>query len=216
MTTDRSGTNVPVDRESLIAELAGEVKDRRVLDAIAAVPRELFVPGYRRELAWENCALPIGEGQTISQPLVVATMCELLSPGPDELVLDVGGGSGYHAAVLAELAGRVISLELHEGLAGQARQSLEMAGVENVDVIVADGSLGWPQEAPFDCINVAAAARRQAPARLLEQLGEGGRMVVPVGGRWRQRLELWRRARGQLSRERLVAVNFVPLIEGDA
>ncbi|HRV60179.1 MAG: protein-L-isoaspartate(D-aspartate) O-methyltransferase [Solirubrobacterales bacterium] len=200
------------DREELIAALSAEVTDRRVLDAIASVPRELFVPEDQRPYAWENRPLPIGQGQTISQPLVVATMCEMLAPGPDDLVLDIGGGSGYHAAVLARLARRVISIERHPELVGQARQSLEDAGVENVEMICGDGSHGYPAEAPFDVINVAAAARGEVPAALKEQLAEGGRMIVPVG-RWRQWLELWRRKDGELSRERVVAVAFVPLVE---
>ncbi len=204
-----------MDRDSLIGQLAREVSDRRVLDAIAAVPRELFVPEPEREIAWENRPLPIGEGQTISQPLVVATMCELLSPGPNDLVLDVGGGSGYHAAVLARLAGRVVSLERQSSLVEAAREALARAGAENVEVIEADGSLGWPPQAPFDRINVAAAARGEVPGALLEQLAEGGRMVIPVG-RTQQRLELWRRVHGKYSRERLVPVAFVPLIEDDA
>jgi len=201
-----------VDRDSLIAQLAGEVGDQRVLDAIAAVPREVFVSPDRRRSAWENRPLPIGEGQTISQPLVVAIMCELLSPGPGDLVLDVGGGSGYHAAVLAQLAGRVISIERQPSLVAAARRALAAAGIENVEMVEADGSLGWPAQAPYDRINVAAAARDHVPQALLDQLAEGGRLVVPVGQR-HQRLELWRRSQGELTRKRLGAVAFVPLVE---
>lgn len=201
-----------MDRDSLIAQLAGEVGDQRVLDAIAAVPREVFVSPDRRRSAWENRPLPIGEGQTISQPLVVAIMCELLSPGPGDLVLDVGGGSGYHAAVLAQLAGRVISIERQPSLVAAARRALAAAGIENVEMVEADGSLGWPAQAPYDRINVAAAARDHVPQALLDQLAEGGRLVVPVGQR-HQRLELWRRTQGELTRKRLGAVAFVPLIE---
>lgn len=201
-----------MDRDSLIAQLAGEVGDQRVLDAIAAVPREVFVSPDRRRSAWENRPLPIGEGQTISQPLVVAIMCELLSPGPGDLVLDVGGGSGYHAAVLAQLAGRVISIERQPSLVAAATRALAAAGIENVEMVEADGSLGWPAQAPYDRINVAAAARDHVPQALLDQLAEGGRLVVPVGQR-HQRLELWRRTQGELTRKRLGAVAFVPLIE---
>lgn len=201
-----------MDRDSLIAQLAGEVGDQRVLDAIAAVPREFFVSPDRRRSAWENRPLPIGEGQTISQPLVVAIMCELLSPGPGDLVLDVGGGSGYHAAVLAQLAGRVISIERQPSLVAAATRALAAAGIENVEMVEADGSLGWPAQAPYDRINVAAAARDHVPQALLDQLAEGGRLVVPVGQR-HQRLELWRRTQGELTRKRLGAVAFVPLIE---
>lgn len=201
-----------MDRDSLIAQLAGEVGDQRVLDAIAAVPREVFVSPDRRRSAWENRPLPIGEGQTISQPLVVAIMCELLSPGPGDLVLDVGGGSGYHAAVLAQLAGRVISIERQPSLVAAATRALAAAGIENVEMVEADGSLGWPAQAPYDRINVAAAARDHVPQALLDQLAEGGRLVVPVGQR-HQRLELWRRSQGELTRKRLGAVAFVPLVE---
>lgn len=201
-----------MDRDELIGLLAAEVADRRVLEAIAVVPRDLFVPEREREQAWENRPLPIGLGQTISQPLVVANMCELLAPGEEELVLDVGGGSGYHAAVLAQLAGRVISIERHVGLVAAARESLAAAGIENVEVISGDGARGYPAAAPFDAINVAAAVRGDVPTALTDQLAEGGRMVVPVGRR-QQWLELWRRQGGELSRERVVPVAFVPLVE---
>ncbi len=156
--------------------------------------------------------MPIGRGQTISQPLVVATMCELLELSEDDLVLDVGGGSGYHAAVLARLARRVISIERQPELVEAARRSLAAAGVVNVEMICGDGSVGCPGEAPFDAINVAAAVRGEVPEALPGQLAEGGRMVVPVGRR-HQWLELWRRREGRLSRERMVAVAFVPLVE---
>jgi protein-L-isoaspartate(D-aspartate) O-methyltransferase len=201
-----------MDREELIRVLSVEIADRRVLDAIAAVPRELFVPEEQRPFAWENRPLPIGCGQTISQPLVVANMCELLGPGPGDLVLDVGGGSGYHAAILALLARRVISIERQPALVEAARRSLAAAGIGNVEMICGDGARGWPEEAPYEAINVAAAVRGRVPAPLQAQLAEGGRMVVPVG-RWRQWLELWRREDGELSREKVVPVAFVPLVE---
>jgi protein-L-isoaspartate(D-aspartate) O-methyltransferase len=204
-----------MDREELIRVLSAEVADQRVLDAIAAVPRELFVPEDQRPFAWENRPLPIGCGQTISQPLVVASMCELLRPGPGDSVLDVGGGSGYHAAVLGLLARRVISIERRPELVEAARRSLAAAGAENVEMICGDGSRGWPEEAPYEAINVAAAVRGRVPAALQEQLAEGGRMVVPVG-RWRQWLELWRREDGELSRAKVVPVAFVPLVEDGA
>jgi protein-L-isoaspartate(D-aspartate) O-methyltransferase len=168
-----------VDRNDLIEKLAAEVADRRVLEAIAAVPRDLFVPEYERRHAWENRPLPIGRGQTISQPLVVATMCELLEPGPGDRVLDVGGGSGYHAAILGRLAGEVFSVEREPDLVEAARSNLAAAGAGNVTMIEGDGSLGLPGEAPYDAINVAAAAGREVPLALRQQLAEGGRMVIP-------------------------------------
>ncbi|MBN8870167.1 MAG: protein-L-isoaspartate(D-aspartate) O-methyltransferase [Solirubrobacterales bacterium] len=201
-----------MERDELIRVLSVEVADRRVLDAIAEVPRELFVPESQRPFAWENRPLPIGCGQTISQPLVVASMCELLRPEPGDLALDVGGGSGYHAAILGRLAKRVISIERQPELVEAARRSLAAAGAANVEMVCGDGSRGWPEEAPYDVINVAAAVKGRVPTALQEQLAEGGRMVVPVG-RWRQWLELWRRQGGSLSREKVVPVAFVPLVE---
>ncbi|MBN8866240.1 MAG: protein-L-isoaspartate(D-aspartate) O-methyltransferase [Solirubrobacterales bacterium] len=201
-----------MDREGLIELLSGRIADRRVIEAIAAVPRELFVPERERRHAWENRPLPIGAGQTISQPEIVATMCQLLAPREEDVVLDVGGGSGYHAAVLARLARWVFSIERHATLVEDARRSLAAASVDNVTVIYGDGSRGLPEQAPFDAINVAAAASGEVPAALTAQLAEGGRMVVPVG-RFDQWLELWRREDGELERVRLVPVSFVPLVE---
>ncbi len=198
----------------LIEELSGHIGDRRVLSAIAAVPRDLFVPASIRAEAWANTSLPIGKGQTISQPSVVARMCELLELGGDESVLDVGTGSGYHAAVLARLAARVISIERHPALSRRAREALDAAGVENVTLITGDGSLGHVREAPYDAINVAAASEHDVPRALVDQLAEGGRLVVPVNGR-AQRLTVIRRRHGKLEREQHERVRFVPLITGE-
>jgi protein-L-isoaspartate(D-aspartate) O-methyltransferase len=199
-------------RASLLARLREAVRDERVLHAMAQVPREEFVgPGQRLE-AWKNSPLPIGEAQTISQPLVVARMCEALALTGAERVLDVGTGSGYHAAVLARLAQEVISIEVRPELAEVARRNLSASGVENVEVRLGDGALGVPASAPFDAINVAAAAPH-IPADLVEQLAPGGRLVAPVGSR-RQHLVLLRRDEetGLVSHSALEPVRFVPLV----
>jgi protein-L-isoaspartate(D-aspartate) O-methyltransferase len=196
--------------ERLLSELRLHVDDPRVLTAIREVPRDRFVPARLREEAWDNVALPIGSGQTISQPLVVARMCELLELRGDERVLDIGTGSGYHAAVLARLVAHVWSVELHPGLSERAAEQLAAVGAANVTLLVGDGSLGHPAEAPYDAINVAAAMPTIPPA-LPEQLAEGGRLVGPVGDD--QRLVLLRRgAGGELRREQHERVRFVPLV----
>ena len=203
------GSEGPAER--LVAELRVHLDDERVLDAIGAVPRDRFVPARLQEEAWDNCALPIGSGQTISQPLVVARMCELLALRGGDQVLDVGTGSGYHAAVLAQLAAHVWSIELHPELSERAGRSLAAAGVENVTLLVGDGSLGHAAAAPYDAINVAAAMAAVPPA-LPEQLATGGRLVGPVDA-GDQRLVLLRRGTGgELHREQHERVRFVPLV----
>ena len=187
------------------------VEDERVLSAMARVPRELFLPEAQRERAYDDAALPIGGGQTMSQPYMVAKMCELLSLHGDERVLDVGTGSGYHAAVLAELAAEVVTIERVPELAQRARESLAAAGYDNVDVRVGDGTLGVPDRAPFDAIAVAAAAP-VLPESLYEQLKVGGRIVVPVGARSNQRLELIVRSPEGPAVVRSVPCRFVPLL----
>jgi len=183
----------------------------RVLDAMACVPREHFVPENRRHLAYEDGALPIGFEQTISQPFIVATICELLELEGMETVLDVGTGSGYQAAVLAELAAEVVTIERVPDLADRARATLAEAGYDRVEVRVGDGSLGVPERAPFDGIAVAAAAPSVPPA-LYEQLTEGGRLVVPRGGRWGQKLvQVVRTEDGPVERAS-VSCRFVPLV----
>ncbi|HEX4806385.1 MAG TPA: protein-L-isoaspartate(D-aspartate) O-methyltransferase [Conexibacter sp.] len=206
----------PVDR--LIDELRGAIADGRVLEAMRAVPREAFVPRELHARAYENVALPIGQGQTISQPLVVGRMVELLRLEPTDRVLDVGTGSGYHAAVLARLAAHVWTIERHRALAEQAAANLRAAGVSNVTALVGDGSRGLPAEAPFDAINVAAAAWPEIPPALERQLAPAGRLVAPVGASGQQ-LVLVERGAGaeaaELTRTTLDPVRFVPLIEGD-
>jgi protein-L-isoaspartate(D-aspartate) O-methyltransferase len=199
--------------ERLVEELRPAIVEERVLDAIAAVPRERFVPAELRSRAYENVALPIGRGQTISQPFVVARMTELLALEPEDRVLDVGTGSGYHAAVLAQLAGHVWTIERHPQLSEWAAGNLRAAGVENVTVLVGDGSRGLPDEAPFDAINVAAAAWPEVPPALERQLALGGRLVAPVGASGQQ-LVLVERGEDGVRRTALEPVRFVPLIEG--
>jgi protein-L-isoaspartate(D-aspartate) O-methyltransferase len=198
-------------RERLLARLADEITDPRVLEAMAAVPRDLFVASEHAGEAWDNAPLPIGDGQTISQPLVVARMCELLELTGPERVLDVGAGSGYHAAVLGRLATEVWSVEVRPELARLAAANLAAAGAENVRVVAGDGALGHAAPGPYDAINVAAAAA-EIPAALEAQLAPAGRLILPVGGT-RQRLILVRRLRdGRLERSGHEAVRFVPLV----
>jgi protein-L-isoaspartate(D-aspartate) O-methyltransferase len=187
------------------------ISDPRVLAAMARVPRHLFVPESLRHLAYEDGALPIGEGQTISQPFIVATIASLLGLEGDERVLDVGTGSGYQAAVLAELAREVVTVERVPALAQRARETLVRAGCEHVEVRVGDGSLGVPDRAPFDAIAVAAAAPA-IPNALYGQLAQGGRLVLPRGGRRGQELVLVERT-DDGPRERVsVPCRFVPLL----
>jgi protein-L-isoaspartate(D-aspartate) O-methyltransferase len=187
------------------------VEDERVLAAMERVPRELFLPESQRDRAYEDAALPIGGGQTMSQPYMVAKMSELLSLDGDERVLDVGTGSGYHAAVLAELANEVVTIERVPELAARAREALAAAGYDHVDVRVGDGTLGVPDRAPYDAIAVAAAAP-VLPESLYDQLKVGGRIVVPVGGRSNQRLELIVKSPEGPAVVRSVPCRFVPLV----
>jgi protein-L-isoaspartate(D-aspartate) O-methyltransferase len=188
-----------------------DISDERVLAAMERVPRELFVPELYRERAYEDAALPIGRGQTISQPYMVARICEALAAGLNDRVLDVGAGSGYQAAVLAELAHEVHTIERIPELAERARESLAAAGYERVRVHVGDGTLGLPAHAPFVAIAVAAAAP-EAPRSLYEQLEPGGRLVVPVGGRGGQELQLVVRSPEGPAILRSVTCRFVPLV----
>ena len=187
------------------------VRDPLVLAAINKVPRHLFVPEGMRGWAHADEPLPIGQGQTISQPYIVAYMTEALGLQGGERVLEVGTGSGYQTAVLAEIAREVWTIEIVESLALQARSILDSLGYANIHYRVGDGSGGWPESAPFDAVIVTAAAARM-PESLEGQLGPGGRMIVPVGTDL-QELFLVRRAEKGLMRERLLAVRFVPLVK---
>jgi protein-L-isoaspartate(D-aspartate) O-methyltransferase len=187
------------------------IDDPRVLAAMARVPRELFVPDRARAHAYDDAALAIGYDQTISQPYVVACTCQALTLVGDERVLDVGTGSGYQAAVLAELGGTVVSVERVPELARRAREALVLAGYSDVEVLVGDGSVGVSERAPFAAIAVGAAARRPPPS-LLAQLEVGGRLVIPVGRLGMQRLMLIERTAEGLVTRRLADVRFVPLL----
>ncbi len=187
------------------------ITDGRVLAAMRRVPRELFVPERLVARAYDDGALPIGHRQTISQPFVVATICSLLALEGQERVLDVGTGSGYQAAVLAELAAEVVTIERIAALADEARARLATAGYANVDVHVGDGSLGVPERAPFDGIAVAAAAPTVPPA-LYAQLAEGGRLVLPRGSRWGQELVLVERGPDRPIERTSIPCRFVPLL----
>lgn len=200
-------------RESLITLLQGLVADQRVLDAIASVPRERFVPARHRRRAYDNEALPIGCGQTISQPIVVARMLELLDLDGSERVLDIGTGSGYHAALLARLAAEVYSVERHGELSELAGNTLAELEVDNVRLFVGDGGAGLAEHAPFDAINVAAATGDHVPAALIAQLAPNGRLVAPVGAD-DERLTVIRRVGDRVTQRRYDPVRFVPLVPG--
>ena len=190
---------------------ARDIRDDRVLEAMRAVPRDRFVPEALRARAYEDAALPIGSGQTISQPYMVAAICQALSLHGGEVVLDVGTGSGYQAAVLAELADEVHTIERVPELADGARRALAEAGYDRVHVHVGDGTLGVPDEAPFDAIAVAAAAPA-IPESLYEQLAPFGRLVLPVGSRRGQELQLVVRSPEGPATIRSVPCRFVPLL----
>jgi protein-L-isoaspartate(D-aspartate) O-methyltransferase len=189
------------------------IADPLVLEAMRKVPREAFVPPELAEEAYADGPLPIGEGQTISQPYIVALMAEALELRGDERVLEIGAGSGYAAAVLAEIAAELYTVERHARLAEEAAARLTRLGYDNVHVRVGDGSLGWPEQAPFDAIVVAAGAP-EVPEALKEQLAMGGRLVIPVGqGRTLQDLlRLRRLSETEYQREELGGVRFVPLV----
>jgi protein-L-isoaspartate(D-aspartate) O-methyltransferase len=190
------------------------IGDERVLDAMVRVPRHEFAPERYRNQAYEDHPLPIGEGQTISQPYIVARMLEALAIKPTNKVLEVGTGSGYLTALLAELAAQVISVERYADLANAARELLGRLGYSNVKVIVGDGSKGFAEAAPYDAIIVSAAAGEVPPA-LLEQLAEGSRMIIPVGSADSQQLQLIRMENGQPQISFHELCRFVPLVSDD-
>ena len=199
-------------REEMVREQIAErgLRDPRLLEAFRRVPRHLFIPPHLRERAYWDGPLPIGGDQTISQPYIVAYMTSLLGLKGDETVLEVGTGSGYQAAVLSCLARRVITIERLPELSARAGSALKSLGYDNIILITGDGSLGWPDAAPYQGILVTAAAPR-VPDPLQQQLAEGGRLVAPVGGRQGQELQLWEKRDSRLTYESILPVSFVPL-----
>jgi len=198
-------------RASLIDHLSSEIRDRRVLEAMARIPRERFVPPEERHLAYEDRPLPIGLEQTISQPFIVALMTQALELTGREKVLEIGAGSGYQAAILAELARQVITVERLPALADAARTVLGNLGYKNVEVHLAGETLGWPDEAPYDAI-IATAAAPAVPPELVAQLAIGGRLVIPVGSRYVQQLYKITRQKKKDKIQDLGGCCFVPLI----
>ncbi len=200
------------DRKRMVKEQIERrgLHDPRLLAALESVPRHLFVPAEYRYSAYDDCPLPIGFGQTISQPYIVALMTDLLKLKGDERVLEVGAGSGYQAAILGMMTEEVHTVEYVSELASRADKLLRELGMDNVHCHFGDGSLGWPEAAPYQGILVAAAAP-QTPKVLLEQLEDGGRLVLPVGGRGMQNLEVWERKGDEFESKTITAVAFVPL-----
>ena len=191
------------------------ITDPRVLEAMAAVPRHAFVPRDQRHNAYVDAALPLSDGQTISQPLMVATAVQALELKPDDKVLEVGAGSGYQAAVMGALCQRVYAIEVLAPLAERARAALEALNIDNVRIVVADGNLGLPEFAPYDAIAVSAAAARMPPA-LIEQLAEGGRLVMPVGGPDGQTLVKATKQGDQITETAICSCIYVPLVDEPA
>jgi protein-L-isoaspartate(D-aspartate) O-methyltransferase len=233
----KDNSDMRAARQAMVAEIAAEViatrrhlgkeaLDARVMAALGQVPRHEFIPRANRSSAYENRPQPIGHGQTISQPYMVAIMTDLAAVEPDDRVLEIGTGCGYQAAILAELAAHVYSVEVVPELAAQAGARLRDLGYGNIELRTGDGALGWPEHAPYDAIIVTAAAWRRVPPALIEQLAPGGRLVVPVdrsksAARYpftaqEQDLQLITKdAAGKVTERSVLPVAFVPLVEGD-
>ena len=210
-------------RQAMIRDIEADVRltsshinkkelDPKVMDAMRKVPRHEFVPRQVRDIAYENRPLPIGYGQTISQPYIVALMTDLLEPKPQQKVLEVGTGSGYQAAILAELVAEVYTIEIIEPLGNEARERLKRLNYRNVHVRIGDGYYGWKEHGPYDGIVVTAAASH-IPPPLIQQLKPGGRMVIPVGSRFmvQQLVLVEKDAKGKLTTRQILPVRFVPL-----
>lgn len=197
---------------TLARDTGDETLNEDVMRSLGAVKRHEFVPASQKHLAYENRPLPIGHGQTISQPYIVALMTDLIAPGPDDVVLEIGTGSGYQAAILAKLVKHVYTIEIIEALADEAAARLERLGYANVTTRLADGYFGWEEHAPFDAIVVTAAASH-VPPPLVQQLKPGGRMIIPVGGRFmtQQLLMLEKTPDNEVITRQVAAVRFVPL-----
>jgi protein-L-isoaspartate(D-aspartate) O-methyltransferase len=215
MTEENAMVEFSALRQAMVEEqiAARGVKDERVLEAMRAVPREAFVEEGLAQVAYQDTPLPIGEEQTISQPFIVAAMAEALELAPGDRVLEIGAGSGYAAAVLGRLAREVWAVERHSRLAELARERLERLGGPNVHIVHGDGTLGWPEGAPYDAIAVAAGGPEVPPA-LVAQLAPGGRLVMPVGAtpQLQELIRVRKREDGSTTREDLGAVRFVPLV----
>jgi protein-L-isoaspartate(D-aspartate) O-methyltransferase len=202
-----------LERQQMVEQqlLGRDIRDERVLDAMGRVPRHLFVPSEHQHLAYRDGPLPIGQEQTISQPYIVALMTQMLGLAGDEKVLEIGTGSGYQAAILSQVAREVHTVERHGELARQAQACINALDIKNIIVHVGDGTRGWPENAPYDAI-IATAAAPKVPIPLLNQLADGGRLVIPVGSRLGQFLEKWHREGDDFHHEKSVAVAFVPLL----
>jgi protein-L-isoaspartate(D-aspartate) O-methyltransferase len=200
-------------REAMVVQqmAARDIKDERVLAAIREVPRHEFVPAEHRNSTYEDTPLPIGHGQTISQPYIVAFMTERLAPKPTDRVLEIGAGSGYQAAVLSKLVKEVFTIEIVEPLATRAAADLQRLGFKNVHVKAGDGYEGWPEHAPFDAV-IVTCAPDHVPEALVRQLKDGGRMIIPVGGeRGPQELYILEKRGGELKKQSVLPVRFVPM-----
>ena len=208
----RPGDDRAALRESMVRhQIASRgVQDPHVLSAMRRVPRHEFVPENVRSAAYDDRPLPIGEGQTISQPYIVALMTEVLELNPDDRVLEIGTGSGYQAAVLAELTDRVYTIEIIESLGLRAQKTFRRLGYDHIRVKIGDGYLGWEEYAPFDAI-IVTCAPEQIPQPLVDQLAEGGRMVIPVGPRHAQELVLVVKEGGRIRQQDIIPVLFVPM-----